>query len=758
MTATTADLGELFVTYSKACRSNRPCKTVLRLLEGHAGATIAASAASPTASFIGGRSPLAHSVPSMYIETPKVQQISTSGTSPLSVTVSPQATSGSVQQQQLQPCSPLLPPLTALDFTSLYVGNRSLVAVFRLIKDHIPSLETLRLPNAGLFIGDSRPTNVSGNKVIAELCISLEGHPSLREVDLSNNGLGTDCYLNLVRFVKATPSLEKLVLDGCLLQQHEQQHLTALVAVNAKHKQEQASNLSTSVLYLPGVKPGGRNAAAKKRQADASGSPRSGTKKIVSAGSSLHVIQYEPHPTKPQIVSASTLKDIISRKSRTYLSQVLSNVDAGNALGSNAVKVPIQHPSMREYHKAPEVSEALKLSLRRTVQFQAFQRLVFPTIPQPRSDRSSLVNPKSLDFGPTVEEREHDELVELQKTQVDLVLEKLVASLQLAVYKNGEYVTEAGDVATFVFLVEQGQSGTGATEQEDVDKHLDLVSTIASEVKQPQQQRGDKTTPSGNRPSISSSGNDLTHFVEMRGADGEIAITYRPGSLFGELELLAADPDTPPLLTRRMSAFARCPEGATLRLWLLHKDVFHMYLADPIATSRVWWRRLVDAMPCLTTCPPQLRSCLADILVSTVVTTVRSATGETEAAEPVRISGPDLANNIVIVDEGLVGVMRNGALVAELGRGDIFLLQRGATTAGLELTHIVGNMPSWRYCIVPLTEVARLPKELWKFLAVASRIYDGTNAAVKAIVDSQVSKLFIKTTRHPKETSPARSQ
>jgi hypothetical protein len=717
------DLSTVFATYSKGCRAKRPSSTIVeQLAAGLKDLPAQATEDAPTPR-MKDVSPLSQQLaPSMQEASLRTPTLSSFGSS--------SAAGG--------PASPGSRVAT-IDLTGKYVGNRSLVALFREIRDLIPSLEVLKIPSARLFAGDNRPTGIAGNKVIEELRHCLTGHPSLRLVDLSGNEIGTNAYLELVPLLKGTPSLESLNVDGTLLLPHEQAHLLALAAINAKRKQAQATNLSVAGSRGDRRSPNSSKSPTQRQQPDFLGKGMLFRKLAPSAGIDEHVIQYEQHSLKPGVLSTATVKDIETRKSRMYISQVLSNVDAGQAQGSQSVKIPIQHPSMREYAKTPEQAEMLKKLLRETPQFRAFRQLVFPEIPTPAGEKTQ--NPKSLDFGPTVEEREYLDLVKAQGSQIDLVLDKLVASMQLGIYKNGEHIVESGEAATFVFLIEKGQ---GACERENMWRYLDLATVVL-------ESRAAK-------PNASSSGaEELTHYVELQAGDGDgEVITLRPGTLFGENDLLAVDDAAAATLVRRMSAFARCPADKTLRLWLLHKDVFHMFLADPLAVSRASRRRLTDAMPAFTTCPQLLRSMFSDLLQTKVVTTRRSLSGETEAAEEFPLRDQQLAQHILVVDEGLIGVMRNDVLVAELGRGDVFLLQPGTPTAGLVLTHLPGNMPSWRYCIIPLSDLSLLPRELWKVLSLTSRIYDAAHAAaVKAKVDNQVSMLLVKSRNTARRNSQA---
>lgn len=103
------------------------------------------------------------------------------------------------------------------------------------------------------------------------------------------------------------------------------------------------------------------------------------------------------------------------------------------------------------------------------------------------------------------------------------------------------------------------------------------------------------------------------------------------------------------------------------------------------------------------------------------------------------------AKYIIIVDEGLIGVKRNGVLVAELCRGDVFVLQPGASVEGLEVVHLPGTMLAWKYCLVPLSNVKSLPRELWKQLAATSRVYDGASSSTRAYSEAQIARLLTKT-------------
>jgi CRP-like cAMP-binding protein len=384
---------------------------------------------------------------------------------------------------------------------------------------------------------------------------------------------------------------------------------------------------------------------------------------------------------------------------------------------------------MREYIKSEQQTERLKQMLRDTPQFRAFRKIVFPPVPLPVGEKS--LNPKSLDYGLTIEEREYKQAFEQQNYQINLILEKLTASLQLAEFKPGEYIIEKGDAANFVFLVDCGQS---ACEREDMWKYLDLVSLVA------------ETKSSGKQHN--SGAGELSHYVDLYAEDGneDSIVTLRPGTLFGDSDLLSVSDVQGPPMIRRGSAIARCPENQVLKVWQMHRDVFFMFLADTLAISRAATKRLLNAMPIFSPLHDDLRFMLSDLLETKVVHTHRSeVTGETVASEPFPLQGHQLSQHAVIVDEGIISVFRNELQIAELTRGDVFLLQPGTSTAGLTLVHSVGNMPVWKYCTVPLTDLWLMPKELWKLFASASRIYDASHqAAVKAKVDNQVSMLLLK--------------
>ena len=145
-----------------------------------------------------------------------------------------------------------------------------------------------------------------------------------------------------------------------------------------------------------------------------------------------------------------------------------------------------------------------------------------------------------------------------------------------------------------------------------------------------------------------------------------------------------------------------------------------MYLGQHLAAARAVWRRLLDGTTALLCVPPRYRLLLADISTLTVVPCMSDYSGQSV------LPPSELANAVVIINDGKLAVERDQYAVAELNRGDLFSLREGGRAEGLRLIYARGgNAPAWSYVVLNKSMLSTLPLELARAIHHFAKLHDG---------------------------------
>lgn len=79
-------------------------------------------------------------------------------------------------------------------------------------------------------------TKTSGNAAVRYFLTAVMGHPSLQEVDMSNNPIGPGLLPTICRFIKGTPSVEKFHVNRTGLLPEEVERITAVCELNRRRR------------------------------------------------------------------------------------------------------------------------------------------------------------------------------------------------------------------------------------------------------------------------------------------------------------------------------------------------------------------------------------------------------------------------------------------------------------------------------------------------------------------------------------------
>ena len=96
------------------------------------------------------------------------------------------------------------------DISDEYLGVKGIWSCIAAIR-YLPLLERLILRNTGMYLNHNSIT-LSGNDCIGLLAEEIEKHPSVREVDLTNVGLGTAACKRLLQMLKNNGRVTELYL------------------------------------------------------------------------------------------------------------------------------------------------------------------------------------------------------------------------------------------------------------------------------------------------------------------------------------------------------------------------------------------------------------------------------------------------------------------------------------------------------------------------------------------------------------------
>ena len=111
--------------------------------------------------------------------------------------------------------------VTALDLGNTYMGPRGVCCGLRMLQ-YMPLVESLNLHGTGLYAANvgqmmthgSGDSCVTGNDCIDVLCTAAAGHPSLRHIDVRDNGLGTVAAKALLRLLEQNTRIVSLDVGG----------------------------------------------------------------------------------------------------------------------------------------------------------------------------------------------------------------------------------------------------------------------------------------------------------------------------------------------------------------------------------------------------------------------------------------------------------------------------------------------------------------------------------------------------------------
>ena len=269
-------------------------------------------------------------------------------------------------------------------------------------------------------------------------------HPSIKVIDLSGNEIATEAYLWLVELCKSAVSLEKLVLEDTLLQDHEIFHLNSILERNMKFHRGSAVSPNTpqgSHAFQPST-----SIRAQALKEDIFG---------VSAGRAAS-------PKLGQVSTAATIGSPAKKTGGSHSAAEWTAIDGARRKSVEGVKslssqlaALLDNPQVRTYQKTPEERDYLVSMLKTS----ALYDLLLPPLGASPKMKESIDHDENL----RVLSFEEKEVVLQQRQEEAKRVERVndtiqfIASVMLkATYKDGEVVSEAGDRAEWVFFVGNG--------------------------------------------------------------------------------------------------------------------------------------------------------------------------------------------------------------------------------------------------------------------------------------------------------------
>jgi hypothetical protein len=574
---------------------------------------------------------------------------------------------------------PTQPPVSAtvpkfrirhLELSGTYLGNHTLVVLFHMMKQnsHLAFIESLSIRGAKLYASDERPTAIKGNTVIQVLAQTLYSHPRLKILDLSDNELATEAYVWLAEFCKSAVSLETIVLERTLLQDHERLHLESLLARNVKFHRggAQGDKQQRSAYFSPGLATGNTFSSLSVLGggggAGVGGSPQpfgysTGGDSFAGALSALE----STASLYPAATSTGTLPS--NRKAvhtKSYLERhhdlapaalLQAGINQSHRLDTTAASVFVvpgvknvtavmssllEQPNIRVYAKTADERKYLRDLIRRSpfVQFLLPPSELSPGL-QLLTEEESKFRSLSFEEREVVQKKQLEE--ERKRERVDDLIEFIISVLLKAVYLHNDLIVEAGDRAEWIFFV--GTGGTVASA--DGSQHFSEGAYFGEEELLQDDVSGNwrrkmsylAEVPNSNAPGGSSPFPDDSPTPPARTAAPSPNIGFVSGSP------TAASNAQYPTSTPR------------LVVWQLRREIFCRLFAREISLQRAAWRRFADGVPAIMSMQNYHKSRLCDLLRR-----VRHQDGE--VIEFYRKANRSLSDFLFVVVEGSL-LLRN---------------------------------------------------------------------------------------------------
>ena len=493
-----------------------------------------------------------------------------------------------------------------LDFSDeRYVGNRGLVFAAEFVKCFLPKLKSFAFANCGLFSNMTSPTSMDGNKALELVLGFLSGHPALESLDVSRNPLGTRAYVIIAKFLKESPSVVELKMDGTLMSEGEIRHLGIILDGNkaAQKRTQKAKALGSFAI------PSGGEDLQSPPNTDATSKPSLYfTDKRLKA-----LLARDPQggSSRPEDYASNigeALPVVAKEGFRRYQADFAAGMSSKQ--GGSPFSFAI-HPTERMYLKTEETRARLAKMVRDTPQFQA---LVWEAFPSSRGEVSQTTQAlialrQTLDVGLSLAEQEQINLEKKQTHQIEAILMFVVDSLQKADYRVGlDVLVEGGDTPLWVGLMDNGTSSMSSSD------YL-AVATKKGAEGQPAAALVCAKYPSS------------TFFGDM-----EILQSFASGAKGSRIASIVVEPVTAPndrsfLNTSAMegSFIAATPTTSSLEptshdnqsvitTWLLSRDLYVRIFAPFLAARRKRHGQLLEEVSGLYGVPHMSKICLSEIV------------------------------------------------------------------------------------------------------------------------------------------------